>query len=125
MRHLWKILISIGLVFALLTVIELATIGDGPEKEVEAYKKSLIAKGEILEISKLAPPLVPPEQNGADIANQALSLTTPESLRETNFIPAMRMIAPGKAIVCFEQPDVGGLYFTNSWENELAVVASD
>lgn len=124
-RHRWKILIGIALAFVLLTGIELATIGNDPKKEVEAYKKSLIAKGERLDISELLPPPVPPEQNGADTVNEALNLLPPEDYKDSSSIPAMQLIAPGKAIVCFEQPDVRGLYFTNSWANELDVVADE
>ena len=124
-RHRWKILIGVALVFVLLTGIELSTIGNGPKKEVEAYKKSLIAKGEKLEISELIPPPIPPEQNGADIVKQALGMLTPEDREDSNSIPAMQLVGPGKAIICFEQPDVRGRRFTNSWANELAVVAGD
>lgn len=124
-HHRWKILIGIALVFVGLTGIELAMVGSGPEKEVEAYKKSLIANGEKLQISELVPPPVAPEQNGADIVKDALGLLRPEDDEYSNSIPAMQMIGPGKAIVCFEQPDVRDLQFTNSWENELAVLTDD
>ncbi len=125
LRHRWKILIGITLVFVLVTGIELAIVGNGPKKEVEAYKKSLIANGERLKISELVPPPVPPEQNGADIVNEAFGLLTPEDRDYSNSIPAMRMIGPGKAIVCFEQPAVRDELFTNSWVNELAIMADD
>jgi len=124
-RHRWKILIGIAIVFVLLTAIELATIGNGPKKAVEAYKKSLIANGEKLDISELVPPSVPPEQNGADIVNEALGLLTPEDYEESNLIPAMQMIAPGKAIVCFEQRNPRNRYFTTSWANEMTLVEDD
>jgi hypothetical protein len=124
-RHRRKIFIGIALAFVFLIWIKLATIGDDPKKEVEAYKKSLIAKGEKLEISELIPPPVPPEQNGADIVSEALGMMTPDDYQESNLIPAMCLIAPGKAIACFEQPDVRDRYFTNSWENESAIVADD
>ena len=125
LRHRWKILIGIVLVFVVWTGIQVTTIGNGPKKEVEAYKKSLVAKGEKLEISEFLPPPIPPGQNGADALNQAFRLLTPEDYDDSNSIPAMLMIAPAKAIVCFEQPDVCEYYFTNSWADELAVVADD
>jgi hypothetical protein len=37
----------------------------------------------------------------------------------------MRMIVPGKAIPCFEQPDMRGYDFTNSWSNITDVVEAD
>jgi hypothetical protein len=123
LRHRWKILIGIAAAFVLLTCIELATIGNGPKDEVEAYKKSLISKGEKLEISELIPPPVPPDQNGADIVNEALGMFWPEDYEGSNSIPAMCLIAPGKAIVGFRQPDVRTSYSTNSWANDLAAVS--
>ena len=125
LRHRWKILIGIVLVFAVWTGIELATIGNGPKKEVEAYKKSLIAKGEKLEISELLPPPVPPEQNGADVLREAFNMLTTDGYEESNLVPAMRMIAPGTAIVCFEQPEIRDTFYTNSWSNAMAVVEDD
>jgi hypothetical protein len=121
--HRWKILIGIVVVLISLTGIELATIGHGPKEEVEAYKKSLIAKGEKLEISELLPPAVPRGQNGADVVIEALNMSTTEDY--SNSVPAMRMIAPGKAIVCFEQSEICDWDFTNSWSNAMAVVEND
>jgi hypothetical protein len=123
LRHRWKILIGLFVVLISLTGIELATIGNGPKEEVEAYKKSLIAKGEKLEISELLPPPVPPGQNGANVIIEALNMATVEDY--SNLVSPMRMIAPGKAIVCFEQPEIRDDDFTNSWSNALAVVEAD
>lgn len=129
LRLRWKILIGLALVFVVFAGIQVATIGDGPRKEVEAYKKSLIARGEKLDISELVPPPAPPEQNGAEIARAAFSMLTSDDYEESNLVPAMRMIAPGKAIVCFEQPDVRNAYYdepyTNSWSNVMVVVNDD
>ena len=125
LRHRWKILIGIVVVLISLTAVELATIGTGPKEEVEAYKKSLIAKGEKLEISQLLPLPIPPEQNGADIVIEALNMLTSADYEESNSVPAMQMVAPGKAIVCFEQPEIRSENFTNSWSNAIAVVADD
>jgi len=116
---------GIAVAFVVFICIEVATIGNGPKKEVEAYKKSLIAQGEKLEISELIPPPVPVEQNGADLVNQALGMLTQEDNEDTNFVPAATLVAPGKAMICFEQPDIRGVYFTNSWSNETAIVDDD
>ena len=125
LRHRWKILTGIAVAFVVFICIEVATIGNGPKKEVEAYKKSLIAQGEKLDISELLPPPVSPEQNGADLVNQALGMLTTEDFEYSNLIAAARLIAPGKAIVCFEQPDVRDWNSINSWSNEMAVVEDD
>ncbi|MGH7941184.1 MAG: hypothetical protein ACREFR_08955, partial [Limisphaerales bacterium] len=124
-RGRWKILIGIAALIGLGIGVELTTLGDGPKKAVEAYRKFLIAKGEKLDVSELTPPPVPPEQNGADVVNEAFGLLTPEDDAEPNLVPSMRMIAPGKAIVCFKQPYIRGWNFTNSWSNEMAVVEDD
>src|SRR5262249_34984835 len=72
-RHRWKILTCIATIFVFLTVIEVVTIGNGPKKEVEAYKKSLLARGEKLNISELPPLMGPARQNGMGIIAQRLS----------------------------------------------------
>lgn len=97
-----------------------------PAIKVSAYKSLLITHGEKLEIAELVPPPVATGQNGADIANRASRLLNPgDDL--TNFPPAMKMIAPGKAIICFEQPVVRDdiYHYTNSWTNVMAAVETN
>ncbi|HEU6447580.1 MAG TPA: hypothetical protein VFV23_03990 [Verrucomicrobiae bacterium] len=91
-----------------------------PSNEVDAYKKSLIARGEKLEISEVLPADVPVESNGVMLVEQAFSLFTPSGDEWTNWPPMMRMVAPGKAIVEFEQPDIRASDYTNSWDNVIA-----
>lgn len=129
MSHRRKLVIAVGIVMLLFTGIWVATMHIAPENDVEKYKKELIAKGEKLEISEVLPPPVPPEQNGADVVNEAAKLIVgiPENPNEenTNLPLSMCIIAPGRAIVCFEQPDVRTEYFTNSWSNVLSVVEAN
>jgi hypothetical protein len=122
LRHRWKILTGIAVAFVVFICIEVATIGNGPKKEVEAYKKSLIAQGEKLEISELLPPPVSPEQNGADLVNQALVMLTSEEEYPPNLIPLMPLVAAGKEMVYSKQPDVRDSNFTNTWANAMTVV---
>lgn len=121
MSRRWKILFLVVAGVIALVGLRIGTLGVGPEKEVEAYKKSLIAHGEKLDISEVLPPSVPSAQNGADIFNEAVSLTTPEGEDWRNIAGGMLMIAPGKAMASFEQPDVDEPDFTNSWLNLIAV----
>jgi hypothetical protein len=45
-----------------------------------------------------------------------------ESLSYTNYVYGMKMVAPGKAMICWQQPDVRNSDGTNSWEDvETAV----
>ncbi|HUA67704.1 MAG TPA: hypothetical protein VMA13_04075, partial [Candidatus Saccharimonadales bacterium] len=82
---------------------------------------SLIAKGEKLEISEVLPPSVPPESNGVDLVRTAFSsLDLSGSYDWTNLPPMMQMVAPGKALIGWQQPDVRGFDFTNSWDNVTA-----
>lgn len=113
-------MIAITVFLAVFTGIWLVTMRLQPESEVEAYKKSLRAKGERLEISEVLPPPVAPESNGAAAAQSAFAMIGALSDEWTNLPPMMRMVAPGRAMVGWAQPDVRGSDFTNSWENVMA-----
>jgi hypothetical protein len=122
MKLHWKILIIAAVLLLVLVGISLATMRMAPQKAVDAYRKSLIASGEKLEISEVSPPPVPPEQNGAYLVKEAAGLFTSKAYQDqTDLPPAMLMIMSGKAVVGFEQPDVHGPHFTNSWANVLTV----
>jgi hypothetical protein len=72
------------------------------------------------------PPPVPPEQNGADTFRQAAALiSTDTSWLRTNQPAGMKMVAPGKAMICWQQPEVHGYDATNSWEDVAAAVAQN
>jgi hypothetical protein len=125
MSHRWKLFLVVAVVMLLLTGIWVATMHWTADSDVDAYRKSLIAKGEELEIAEVLPPPVPVEQNGAELVQEAFSLFVPASNDISNIPSAMRMVAPGKAIVCFKQPDVRGYDFTNSWSNIMDVVEAE
>lgn len=93
------------------------------QNNVGAYKKSLIAQGEKLEISEVLPTPVPPDENSAGAVNQAAALLPPPAADLSNTPPVMRMVAPGRALVGFEQPYVFSREFSNSWNNVLAAAA--
>jgi hypothetical protein len=98
--------------------------------EVESYITELKAKGEPMELAQVIPPTVPPEQNGADTFRNADALFNDsfhadKSLLETNFVYGMRMVASGKAMIRWQQPDIRDIDGTNSWENVTVAVVQN
>ena len=97
---------------------------------VEKYISELKAKGEPMELAQVLPPLVPPDQNGAAALLEADALfdrlfSADKSMLETNFVYGMRMVAPGRAMIRWQQPDIRDIDGTNSWENVQAAVAKN
>lgn len=114
MKTRWKILIVLLVVAVISTGLTLLTFHVGPANSVEAYKNALRAQGERLEISEVAPVAVPFDQNGRDAAQMAFGSLDSGSAHYAN---TMWMIAPGKAIPAWSQPEARGSDFTNSWED--------
>lgn len=84
----------------------------------EAYISQLKAQGEPMELAQVIPPPVPPEQNSADTFRAAVTLFDADrSLLQTNFVYGMRMVAPGKAMIRWQQPDVSDFHGANSWKD--------
>lgn len=92
---------------------------------VASYIAGLKARGEPMEISEALPAPVPPGSNGVETARAAFSLLTPGSFADSNLPPMMQMVAPGKAMIAWQQPDVRGPEFTNSWSNVMAAAAAN
>jgi hypothetical protein len=90
-----------------------------------SYIAGLKARGEPMEISEALPAPVPPGSNGVETARAAFSLLTPGSFAESNLPPMMQMVAPGKAMIAWQQPDVRGPEYTNSWSNVMAAAAAN
>jgi hypothetical protein len=112
MKTRWKILIGIGAFLLLAIAVFLVSFRLQPENEVETYKKLLLAKGEKLEISEVLPPPVQSESNSVGAVKDAFQLFSKKSEK----IPdAMKMIAPGKALISWRQLNVRGDGFSNSW----------
>ena len=121
MKTRWKILIAAGIFLLLAAASTWLTAHHQPQNAVEDYKKILRAQGEKLEISEVLPPLIAQESNGVKTVRSAFALfPSPNGDDWTNLPPAMWLIAPGKAIICSQQPDVRVNNFTNSWENVIA-----
>jgi uncharacterized membrane protein YcjF (UPF0283 family) len=124
-----KILIVIGVIFAVAILIPVIRHYQ-LRFAVESYVAQLKAKGEPMELAQVIPPPVPPEQNGADIFRDAdtlfnESLHADKSLLDTNWVYGMRMVAPGKAMIRWQQPDIRDIDGTNSWENVTAAVVQN
>jgi hypothetical protein len=127
MKTGWKILIIVGIFLVVFTGVWLMTMHIQPENAVEAYKKSLREQGEKLAINEVLPPPVAPESNGVNLVEAAFSLL-PGSNDFSNQPPAMRMIAPGKALIGWQQPDLredDPSGYTNSWANAMADAESN
>jgi hypothetical protein len=124
-----KILIVAGIVFGVAILIPVIRHYQ-LRFAVANYVAELKAKGEPMELAQVIPPPVPPEQNGVPLIMN--SLTNLEnrykSISQTNPPPAMRMVAPGKAMVGWQQTDIRSSDGTNRWEElgwELAAAKSD
>jgi hypothetical protein len=95
---------------------------------VEKYIAELKAKGEPLELAQVIPPPVPPDKNGVPFITNALATLKSKSVTASNTPPAMRMVAPGKAIIGWQQSNIIGFDATNTWKDlgqELAAVKSE
>ena len=122
MKLRWKILIGLGIVAVLAVASLWVNLHSQPASELEAYKRLLRGQGEKLEISEVAPPPVAPEENSVDAVREAFGMFGPGTESMPN---AMRMVAPGKALIGWQQPDARNADFTNSWEQFAAGVAAD
>jgi len=110
-------------VLVVLLVVSIYLSHVQAKNPAQSYKEQLRAAGEKLTIEELIPPRVPAEQNGADLLRQAAALaTTSRGIFDKNPPPAMRMIAPGKATIGWQRPDIRNEGATNSWEDAYAML---
>src|SRR5262249_22484613 len=110
--------ISLGIVVLVLLMGGLwgYVVHSRSEHAVGAYEEQLRRRGERLNQNEVLPPIIKPDQNGASLLRAAFAPRgTNQTLMLTNAPTAMRMIAPGQAMVGWAQPDIldRGL---NSWE---------
>jgi hypothetical protein len=121
MTRRWKILIIVIVLLVLAAGSALVSLHVQPGNELDAYKQALRAKGEKLDLAEVLPPPAAPAENCADTFLDAASLF---GTALDNFA-VMQMVGPGRAMVCWRQPDVRGDDFTNSWEQYRAYVDAD
>lgn len=122
MKKWWaKLLAVLALLLVVLCAIFL-TSSVHNKSDLEKYKDQLRAAGEKLNVTDLAPPVPPPEKNGADLfMTAARYINSSAGALESNEPPMMRMVAPGKAMIGWQQPKViapqGNQAITNSWDD--------
>jgi len=120
-------LIGLGIFLLFAAMSAWFTANRQPQSAVSNYLDLLRARGEKLEIAEVIPPTVSAESNCADAVQMAFgSMGTSNTMMPLG----MRMVAPGKALVAWRQPEVRGFNgsgngeTTNTWEDLAADVAT-
>lgn len=86
--------------------------------ELDRYIDEIKAKGELMELSEVVLPPVPPEHNSEPLFSKAASLaSTNWDVLGSNPPPAMKMVVPGKAVVGWQLSSICDGGATNSWED--------
>ena len=124
MKRRWKIFIvavAVSIV-ALLPIIHHYHL----RAATDAYIAKLKTQGEPMDIAQVTPPPVPPEQNSADTFRQAAALLKDnEDWWSRNTVGGMQMVAPGRAMILWQQPHVREYDHTISWPEISNMVAND
>ncbi len=122
MQRRWKILLAaIGLLVLIAAGFWLGGHVQ-PASELAAYRQFLRTKGEKLELAEVLPPPVPAESNSVVAVEEAFGLYGSSI---DNLPYAMQMVAPGKALIGWAQPDARNSDFTNSWDEFAAEIEAD
>jgi hypothetical protein len=93
-----------------------------------SYIADLKAKAEPMDLAQVTPLPVSPEQNGVPFLTGSITNLEHRYIFETNTPLAMRVVAPGRAMISWQQPDIRCDYATNAWEDlgrELTDVKTD
>lgn len=120
MKKWWvKLLVFLAAVVVLISVV-IGMSSAHSKNTVERYKDQLRAAGEKLDFKDFAFPDSDPNQNGRDLLEQAFNSMGPLStgLVSSNPPAAMRMVAPGKAMVGWQESEIVSDFdkpATNSW----------
>jgi len=122
MKRRWKIVLGLLLLLLVVAASLLLTMHVQPQNELEAYKKFLRAQGEKLDLNEVIRPPAPDESNAVSAVSDAFNRYD-FGLEKLPY--AMQMIAPGKAIVGWQQPDARNPDFTNTWEEFAKIVAAN
>ncbi len=108
MKKWWiKLLLAIAVVVVLFAVW-LSVSSVHSKSAVERYRDQLRAAGEKLEFNDVLPPHVDPDKNGLEFFTRAFSSIGPvtDGMLNTNSPSAMRMVAPGKAMVGWQEAEI-------------------
>jgi hypothetical protein len=93
---------------------------------VEKYIAERKAAGEPMDLAAVIPPPILPEKNGAEIFRRASALiSSDQTLSWSNYVSGMQMVAPGKAMVRWQQADIRDSDGTNSWTVITTAVAQN
>ena len=107
----------------------------------DAYIAHLRAAGEPMDLAQVTPAPVPPEQNSADTFRQAAALLdaypnwalqpgtnageTGQDYTEAYEVSGMQMVATGKAMVVWQQPEIQEGKYRYAWQDITAVMAKN
>src|ERR1700690_199012 len=116
-----KILIALGIVLGVAIVFPVIHHYQ-LRAATEAYIPQLKARGEPMDLAQVIPPPVPAEQNSAPLITNAIYHLKEDCIAKTNYLFAMNMIAPGRAMIGWQQPDIRG-EATNTWQELGAELA--
>jgi hypothetical protein len=120
-----KIAISVAL-FIAATILILLVRHYQLRGSTNAYISKLKAQGEPMDLAQVLPPHLPPEENSAEALRKAAALIKADkTLLATNYYYPMKMVAPGKAMVVFQQREARDLEVTNSWNEVYAALAEN
>lgn len=121
MKSKWvKIILPVFAITLVLATWLLASRSHS-KSAVDLYKAQLRAAGEKLNIDELLPPPVDPEQNGARLFFEACKYLNYSGAIDSNSPPAMRMVAQGKAMVGWRQPEIVSWYVSGDPTNSFSV----
>jgi hypothetical protein len=115
----WRVKIAIGVGIVLIAAILISVVHHYQLKaEVNAYIAGLKAKGEPLDLAQVLPPPVPADQNDAPSFLKVFpAINSNWDTLNLLPIPIMQTIAPGKAMIGWQQPALRGWASTNSWDD--------
>src|SRR6185437_6139862 len=116
-----RILIYLGLLVALAFLSSILRHFQ-LRARTNAYIAELKAQGEPMDLAQALPPHLSPEENSAEIVRKAAALIRADRTLLTNDYPAMKMVAPGKAMIGSKQSAAYGYDTTNSWKEVAAGV---
>jgi hypothetical protein len=127
----WRVKLLLGFAAILFVVgFCLLSLRISSKNAIVRYKNQLLAAGEKLSIDDIIPPHAEPDKNGAAYFYEACRyIDSSSGVIATNTPSGMRMVAPGRAAVGWQQPAIRSFYFseadtavttvTNTWA-ELA-----
>ena len=120
-----RVKLSIFLLILAGTALWIGTINVRARRAVTKYKAHLLAQGEKLSVSEVMPPFLPDSQNSAGTVREVIALLNKKpGLLDTNPPRAMRMVAPGKAVVGWMQPEIHD-ETTNTWDEIQSAIEAE